>query len=99
MTLTRVHDVIAFGSRGFEDLLDRLDRSASQAEVVAHLVHITTRAAEVCLHVDDQEGRVFRAEVTIVGPGIRISFDVGHGSDEIQIACDEPNFRVILRQT
>ena len=38
--------------------LDRLDRRAGEREVVAHLVDIAADAAEVGLHVDDDQRRV-----------------------------------------
>ena len=77
MAFTRVHDVKALRARGGEHPLNRLDGRAGQREVVAHLVHVAARPAEIGLHVDDEEDGVLRAQVAIVGPGIGIGFDVG----------------------
>ena len=62
--------------------LDRLDRRAREREVVAHLVDIAADAAEVGLHVDDDERGVLRPQVAVVGPGIGIGLHVtlGHAS-------------------
>ena len=75
-------DVKALCAHHREQLLDRLDRRARQREVVAHLVDIAADAAEIGLHVDDDERGVFRAQVAIIGPGIGFGFQValGHGS-------------------
>ena len=73
---SRVKDVETERPHGAKDSPDRLDRRACHRKVVAHFVHVASRLAEVGLHVDDEEDRIFRAELAVVGPGIGISFDV-----------------------
>jgi hypothetical protein len=63
-------------SHRFKHLLDRLDRRARERKVVTHFVDVTTRSAEIRLHVDDHENSVLGAKVAVVRPGIRIRFDV-----------------------
>ena len=55
MALARVDDVVALRAHGREQRLDRLDRRPRQREIVAHLVDIAALAAEIGLHVDDDE--------------------------------------------
>ena len=76
-----VDDVKALRAHHREQFLDRLDRRAGQREVIAHLVDIAADAAEIGLHVDDDQRGVFRAQIAIIGPGIGFGFDValGHG--------------------
>ena len=59
---------------------DRLDRRAGQREVVAHAVDIAALAAEIGLHVDDDQRRVVGAQVAVPGPGVGVGGDVmlGH---------------------
>ena len=61
MAFARMDDVPARLARGGQQLLDRLDRRAGQRQVVAHLVDIAADAAEVGLHVDDDQRGVLRA--------------------------------------
>ena len=70
--------VVAFGARGGEERLDRLDRRAGQREVVAHLVDIAAFAAEVGLHVDDDDGGVARPPVAVPRPRIRVGWESRH---------------------
>src|SRR5207344_3127267 len=72
---------------GREQPLDRLDRRAREREIVAHLVDVAADAAEVGLHVDDDERRVAGPQVAVVGPGIGIGFHValGHGSPRLYL--------------
>ena len=72
MALAGVDDVIALGARRLEQRADRLDRRAGQRQVVAHRVDIAALAAEVGLHVDDDEGGVLRPPVAVEGPGIGV---------------------------
>src|SRR5262245_52947481 len=78
---SRVEDVKALLPHGGEQPLDRLDRRARERKIVAHLVDIAADAAEVGLHVDDDQRRVGGPQVAVVGPGIGIGFHValGHG--------------------
>ena len=77
-----VDDVKALRAHRREQLLDRLDRRAGQRKVIAHLVDIAADAAEVGLHVDDDQRGIFRTQIAIIGPRIGFGFDValGHGS-------------------
>ena len=81
MSLAGVDDVKALLAHHREQLLDRLDRRAGQRQVIAHLVDIAADAAEIGLHVDDDERGVLRAQIAIIGPRIGFGFDValGHG--------------------
>ena len=79
MAFAGVKDVEALGARGGERALDRLDRRAGQRQVVAHLVDITADAAKVGLHVDDDQRGVFRPQIAVIGPAIRIGGDVAFG--------------------
>ena len=63
-----------------EHALDRLDRRARERDVVAHRVDVAAGAAEVGLHVDDDEAGVGRREVAVEGPGVGVGGDGGgHG--------------------
>ncbi len=55
VALARVHDVVALGPHRGQDAADRLDRRAGQRQVVAHLVDVAALAAEIGLHVDDDQ--------------------------------------------
>jgi len=70
-----------FVPHGLEDALDRLDGGAGEREIVAHLVHVTSRPAEIRLHVDDDEDGVLGPEVAVVRPRVWICFYVtcSHG--------------------
>ena len=72
MSLAGVEDVVALGAHGGEHAADRLDRRAGERQVVAHLVDIAAGAAEIGLHVDDDERRVVGAESAVKGPGIGV---------------------------
>ena len=48
-------------AHGSEHRSDRPDRRTRQRKVVAHLVDVTADPAEIGLHVDDDERRVFRS--------------------------------------
>ena len=76
MAFARVDDVEALGAHGREHALDRLDRRARQRQVVAHLVDIAADAAEIGLHVDDDQRRVLRPQIAVVGPGIGLGGDI-----------------------
>jgi len=81
MSLARVKDVVALGAHRGQHALDRLDRRAGEGEIVAHLVDVAADAAEIGLHVDDDEGRVRGPQVAVIGPRIGIGRDIalGHG--------------------
>jgi hypothetical protein len=63
-----VDDVVALAPHGAHDRADRLDGRAGQREVVAHRVDVAADAAEVGLHVDDDQRRVLRAQVAVERP-------------------------------
>jgi hypothetical protein len=75
-----VDDVKTLRAHHREQLLDRLDRRPREREVIAHLVDIAADAAEIGLHVDDDERGVLRPQVAVVGPGVGLGFDeaLGH---------------------
>ena len=78
MALARVDDMVALVAHRGEQRLDRLDRRARQREIVAHAVDISALAAEVGLHVDDDQRRIVGAPVAVIGPGIGIGLDRRH---------------------
>src|SRR5206468_223974 len=71
-----VDNVVAQLAHGGQHAADRLDRGAGQGDVVAHGIHVAALAAEVGLHVDDDERSVGRAQVAAVGPGVRVGLYV-----------------------
>src|SRR6185369_13214456 len=75
VALARVDDVEAFASHFFQELFNRSNRRPRQGEVVAHLVHVAALAAEIDLHVDDDERRIRRPQVAIEGPRVGIGSD------------------------
>ena len=75
MALARMDDVVALRPRCFEQRADRLDRRPGQRNVVSHRVDITALAAEIGLHVDDDDGGVLRPPVAVIRPGIGIGFE------------------------
>ncbi len=76
MAFAGVENVKALAACGFERALDRLDRRAGEREVVAHLVDIAADAAEVGLHVDDDQRGVLRTQIAVIGPAVGIGFHV-----------------------
>ena len=82
VALAGVDDVKALRAHRRQQLLDRLDRRAGQRQVVAHLVDIAADAAEIGLHVDDDQRGVLRAQVAVIGPRIGFGFQIalGHGT-------------------
>jgi hypothetical protein len=77
MALARMDDMQARRRVPRQHLPDRLDRRARQRQVVAHLVDIAADAAEVGLHVDDDQRGVGGRECAVVGPRV--------GSDAIDL--------------
>jgi hypothetical protein len=71
------HHVAAF-AHGAQQAADRRDRRAGQRQVVAHRIDVATDAAEVGLHVDDDQRRVRRPQVAVEGPGVGRGGDGGH---------------------
>ena len=83
MTLAGMDDVETLRPHHREQPFDRFDRRPHQRQIVAHLVDIAADAAEIGLHVDDDQRSVLRAQIAIIGPRIRFGFDetLGHVSD------------------
>src|SRR5271155_6229465 len=79
MPLARVNDEVALRPRRFEQRPDRLDRRAGQRNVVTHRIDIPALAAEVGLHVDDDDRGVLRPPVAVVRPGIGIGVERRQG--------------------
>ena len=79
MALAGVDDVVALRPRRCEQRLDRLDRRSRQRQIVAHRVDIAALAAEVGLHVDDDDGRVVRPPLAVIGPRIGVGGDGRQG--------------------
>ena len=55
---------------------DRLDRRAGKGQIVSHAVDIAADPTKIGLHVDDDQRRICRLEITIIGPGIRVGRDI-----------------------
>ena len=98
VTFAGVKDVKALRAHRREHALDRLDRRARQRQVVAHLVDIAADAAEVGLHVDDDERGVLRLQFAIIGPGIGIGRDVAFRHVGL-VSAPPPAKRVAARPT
>ena len=75
MAFAGVDDVVALVAHRRQQPLDRLDRRARQRQVVAHLVDIAADAAEIGLHVDDDQRGVVGPQVAVVGPGVGLGLD------------------------
>jgi hypothetical protein len=75
MPFTRVYDVKAGAADVGEHVLNRRDWRARQREVVPHGVDVSALAAEVRLHVDDEEHRIGGPQIAIPGPLIRPGID------------------------
>src|SRR5260221_11881668 len=78
MALAGMDHMPAGLARRRQQPLDRLDRRAGEREVVAHLVDIAADAAEIGLHVDDDQRSVVGPELAVPRPGIGAGFHV-HG--------------------
>ncbi|EGE55512.1 hypothetical protein RHECNPAF_9300166 [Rhizobium etli CNPAF512] len=76
MALARVDDVIALGAHGGQHAFDRLDRRLDERQVITHVIDIAALAAEIRLHVDDDEGRVLRSQIAVIRPGIGVRIDI-----------------------
>src|SRR5262245_595678 len=83
MALASVKDVEALHPHGRKCALNRLDRRAGQRQIVAHTIDVAANAAEIGLHVDDDDRRVLRAQIAIIGPRIGISLNVAFGHDRL----------------
>ena len=79
MPFARVNDSTASAPRSFENALQRLDGRPRRVDVVAHLVHITTMATKVYLHVDQEDCGLRRVQVSIKREGVGLCFDLRHG--------------------
>jgi len=79
MPLARVEDMEAVAAHYGEHRCDRLDRRAGKTKIVSHAVDIAADAAEIGLHVDDDQRRICRPKIAIIGPGIRIGCDIALG--------------------
>jgi hypothetical protein len=86
-----VEDVKAALAHGGQHAPDRLDRRAGERQIVAHAVHIAADAAEIGLHVDDDERGVGRTQVAVVGPRIGVCLHVAlvHAVASIGRPCAE----------
>ena len=74
--LARVKNLEPQRPRGGEHVLNRPDGRAGQREVITHFIHIPARPAKIRLHVNDQDHRVLRMQLTVERPRIRIGLDV-----------------------
>src|SRR5437868_9771935 len=90
MALTSVEDMIAERPDGGENSPDRINRSASERDIVPHFIDVPSRAAEIDLHINHQKYRVLRAQIAIVGPRIGVGFDTvsSHCSSKEERAID-----------
>src|SRR5258706_10376070 len=85
MAFACVDDGVAVFAHHLQQALDRLDGRAREREVVAHLVDVAADAAEIGLHVDDDERGVHRRQAAVEGPA------VGLGNDEALAHRDTPS--------
>jgi hypothetical protein len=90
MAFAGVDDVVARFAHRRQYGLDRCYGRAREREVVAHLVDVAADAAEIGLHVDDDERGVVRREAAVIRPGIGIGGDEGAGRHGCRHGeCDE----------
>jgi hypothetical protein len=68
-------------TRQGQDPLDGLDWRPPQGQVVAHAAHVAANTAEIRLHINHDQGRIGRAQIAIIRPGVRIRFDICCGTD------------------
>ena len=73
MPLTGMHDVKSSRPSHCQHGPNWLNRGTSEGQVVAHLVHIATTAAEVDLHINYQQHRIFWTHIPIKGIRIGVS--------------------------
>jgi hypothetical protein len=92
MTLAGVNDVKVGRTHRTQDAADRLDRRAREREIVPHLVDVPALAAEIDLHVDDDERCVLRAQIAVVGPGVGIGGYIApaRGASLVRHTCASP---------
>src|SRR5208282_6530139 len=76
VALAGVEDMKAGAAHRRKNRRDRLDRRTGKAQIVSHAVDIAADPAEIGLHVDHDQRRVFRQEITIIRPRIRIGRDI-----------------------
>ena len=72
MALAGVEDRVPAVPQRRQHRPDRLDRRAGQRQVVAHPIDIAALAAEVGLHVDDDQRRVGGPQVAVPGPAVGV---------------------------
>src|SRR6185295_13750297 len=78
VAFTRVEDVEVLLPEPQEELLDGTDDGAGHRNVVAEEIDVAALAAEIRLHVDHDESRVFREKLAVIGPRIRICRNEPH---------------------
>ena len=76
MSLASVNDMKALGACDLEHIFYRPDGGAREGKIVSHAVHIPAPAAEISLHINDDNGGVLRTKIAIIWPRIWISFYV-----------------------
>ena len=70
VALPRVNDLEIQLAHGTEHATDGFDARTGQRNVVAHELHLASATAKISLHIDDHQGGVVRAQISVVGPGI-----------------------------
>ena len=82
MAFPRVQDVEALVAHCSEHALQRLNRLACEAQIEPHLVAVAAVPAEIGLHINDDQRRVLRPQVAVVGPWSRLgrNLSLGHNS-------------------
>src|SRR5271169_1236897 len=60
-----MHDMIVCRAQAREHAPDRLDRRAQATQISTEAMHIAALAAEIMLHVDDDQYGVVRPEVAV----------------------------------
>jgi hypothetical protein len=98
-------DVISLLTKRRQEHLQRLNRRTGKGNIVAHLIDISARTAEIDLHIDDDERGIFRAQIAVIGPRVGIGFDVGGAfihAQNLRIRCaavDHAAAHAVLKPT
>ena len=76
--LSRVKDGKTLRTKRGKDPLNGFDARSREGDVVAKEVDVSTSAAKIALHVDDDQRGVLTAKIAVERPGVGIGRNVGH---------------------
>lgn len=82
MALTGVNDGKPLLAHHPQHSLNRLDGGTGEGKVVAHLIDVAPLTAEIGLHIDNDQGRIFGAQITVKRVRIGVSGNIAsHGQN------------------